>query len=77
MRAKGLIPRFIKIIKENKLEKFTCHTIHDLYNQKYRGSTTSIIQTTTILSRYKQFNQIGETKVNQSKCFVYSLEGGI
>ena len=77
MRSKGLIPRFIKIIKENELERFTCHTIHDLYNEKYRGSSTTIIQTTAILRCYKQFNHIGETKVNQKPVFVYTLEGGL
>jgi|DEB0MinimDraft_10_1074344.scaffolds.fasta_scaffold45557_3 hypothetical protein len=77
MRSKGLIPRFIKIIKDNELERFTCHTIHDLYNEKYRGSSTTIIQTTAILRCYKQFNHIGETKVNQKPVFVYTLEGGL
>ena len=77
MRSKGLIPRFIKIIEDNQLERFTSHTIHDLYNEKYRGSSTTIIQTTAILRCYKQFNHIGETKVNQKPVFVYTLEGGL
>jgi len=41
MKQKFLIPKVIKIIKENKLDLFSANSISKLYNSKYKNSISS------------------------------------
>tara|TARA_Y100001938_G_C8100800_1_gene441568 strand:- start:207 stop:428 length:222 start_codon:yes stop_codon:yes gene_type:complete len=41
MKQKFLIPKVIKIIKENKLEIFSSNAVSKLYNSKYKNSISS------------------------------------
>ena len=72
MKQSTLIPRIIKLVRDNNIEEFTSNTMMQIHNRKYKNSVSSN-QMGQVFWRYPQFMVVDRS----NEVYIYKLKEGV